>query len=86
MDTIDENASRVQNLWAQIAEKFIQYDQKLVFEGFNEILDRENNWVAPKESSLQATNILNQKFVDTVRESGGNNKNRYLVVNFYAAS
>ena len=73
-------------LWQQIAKRFEPYGGKLMFEGFNEILNNQKNWGSPSQECLDATNRLNQVFVDTVRACGGNNATRYLMVPGYAAS
>lgn len=77
---------RLQKLWQQIAVSFQEYDDRLLFEGFNEILDQKNSWTDPSDEELQVVNDLNQLFVDTVRATGGKNSNRILVVNPYASS
>jgi aryl-phospho-beta-D-glucosidase BglC (GH1 family) len=71
-------------LWKQIATRFNKYDNKLLFEGFNEMLDGYN-WSYPGADAGTAINKYNQLFVDTVRATGGNNATRCLVVNTYAA-
>jgi len=73
-------------VWQQIATHFAEYGDKLLFEGFNEILDTQDNWSGSDSASYDAVNRLNQVFVDTVRGAGGNNANRFLVVKTYAAS
>ena len=73
-------------IWAQISERFGDYGDRLLFEGMNEILDDNSEWVNPSQESLTIVNDLNQIFVDTVRKSGGNNAERCLIVNTYAAS
>lgn len=73
-------------IWEQIAERFGSYGDRLIFEGFNEILDDNSEWVNPSQESLTIVNDLNQIFVDTVRASGGSNAQRCLIVNTYAAS
>lgn len=73
-------------LWKQIAEYFKDYDEKLLFEGFNEILDKNSNWGGSNKDSYDTVNKLNQLFVDTVRETGGNNRYRNIIVNTYGAS
>ena len=83
---LDTKKEMFQAIWEQISEKFSKYGDKLLFEGFNEILDDNNEWVNPDLESLHIVNDLNQIFVDTVRASGGNNAERCLVVNTYAAS
>ena len=73
-------------LWTQIAERFEGYSNKLLFEGFNEMLDDNNNWSYPGKKATAVVNKWNQLFVDTVRATGGNNKNRCLIVNTYVAN
>lgn len=73
-------------LWEQIADYFKDYDEKLLFEGFNEILDKKSNWGGSNKDSYDTVNKLNQLFVDTVRKSGGNNAHRNIIVLTYGAS
>jgi hypothetical protein len=84
------NASKAkyESLWKQIAETFKDYDQHLLFEGYNEMLDEKNTWNEPadKTDGYQAINSYAKSFVTTVRATGGNNKDRNLVVNTYSAS
>lgn len=77
------------HLWTQIASYFEKYSEKLVFEGFNEYLGGDQFNDAGKLESLSRaeafalTNALNQTFVDAVRSTGGNNKERVLIVSGY---
>ncbi|MDO4318401.1 MAG: glycoside hydrolase family 5 protein [Lachnospiraceae bacterium] len=73
-------------LWEQIADYFKDYDQRLLFESMNEILDRNSNWGGSDQDSYDTVNRLNQLFVDTVRSSGGNNAERNIIVLTYGAS
>ncbi len=82
---LEENQKRVRDRWTQIATYFQDYGQKLVFEGLNELLDQNNNWECQGEEYAETANQLNQTFVDTVRSCRGNNPDRYLIVNTYAA-
>ncbi len=82
----DFMASRYENIWQQVSKRFKDYDGRLMFESFNEILDAKKSWGASTSTGYTAVNKLNQLFVDTIRASGGNNKKRNLVVNTYAAS
>lgn len=80
-------------IWAQIAERFKDYDEKLIFESMNEPrlegTDKEW-WFAENDkegvASIRVIMKLNQAFVDTVRATGGNNATRYLMVPSHAAS
>ena len=81
------NKSRFKSLWTQIATRFQDYGNKLVFEGYNEMLDASSTWNAPVDaSSYTALNDYAQDFVDAVRATGGNNATRNLIVNTYAAA
>ena len=91
-----QNKSKFEYLWKQIAETFKDYDQHLLFESYNEMLDAKSCWNYPTsvgsfdadyaKKSLEAVNNYAQSFVDAVRNTGGNNAIRNLVVNTYAAS
>ncbi|MDE5630740.1 MAG: cellulase family glycosylhydrolase, partial [Bacilli bacterium] len=83
--TFDENAAKLKTLWSQISEYFKDYDYKLIFEGLNETVDSHRqgyDWNTGTEITLNVIK-LNQVFVDTVRASGGKNKNRVLAVTTY---
>ena len=82
------NKAKYEGLWKQIAEQFKDYDQKLIFESYNEMLDETNTWNEPvdKTDGYKAINSYAKSFVTTVRATGGNNKDRNLVVNTYSAS
>lgn len=71
--------------WEEIAKRFAKYDYRLIFEGFNEILNPNcsNLWLGD-EDSYKAVNFLNQSFVDTVRKVSGN-ENRFLLCAPYGA-
>lgn len=81
----EQNKEKFKAIWEQIADRFGDYPDKLLFEGFNEILDDKNNWTNPGAEALDITNELNQLFVDTVRASGKKNDTRCLIVNTYCA-
>ena len=95
-DNYANNNVIYQVLWAQIALTFKDYGEKLLFEGFNEMLDANSCWNYPTSTgtydeeyakkSFQAVNDYNQMFVSTVRLTGSNNAKRNLIVNPYAAS
>ncbi len=82
-DSYTKYHDRFAKLWTQIAEEFKNYDERLLFEGFNEVLDENNNW-GDSASGCEWINKWNQLFVDTVRATGGNNAERNLVVMTYA--
>ena len=83
----------IRSIWQQLAQRFADYDEHLIFESMNEprLKDTEDEWVfnadkASCEDAARCINRLNQLFVDTVRAAGGNNETRYLMVPGYAAS
>ncbi|MBD5142789.1 MAG: cellulase family glycosylhydrolase [Ruminococcus sp.] len=84
-NNFEQNAEMFTAIWEQVSEEFADYNDKLLFEGFNEILNDSNEWVNPDTEALEVVNELNQIFVDTVRNSGGNNDKRNLIVNTYCA-
>ena len=86
LDEYDEISPKFKKLWTQIANRFKDYDEHLLFEAFNEILDNTDNWGDPSNpSAYTAITKLEQDFVDVVRASGGNNEYRNLIVNPYSA-
>ena len=74
------------SVWQQIAGRFRDFGDHLIFEGFNELLDERGEWNSPRADAIAAVNEYNRLFVETVRASGGNNAGRVLIVNPYAAS
>ena len=85
-DNYETDHDRVANMIRQIAECFKDYDDHLILEGFNEMVDDQSRWNKVPASSYEAMNNWNQLFVDTVRSTGGGNTDRYLLVNLYAAT
>lgn len=81
-----EISERLATVWMQIAERFREYDEKLLFEGMNEPRQRgtEYEWTEGTKELQEMTNRLNRVFVDTVRAAGGENEDRYLLICPYA--
>ncbi|ADL50682.1 glycoside hydrolase family 5 protein [Clostridium cellulovorans] len=65
-------------VWQQIANTFVNYDEKLVFESMNEEFD--GTYGNPNTTYYSNINAYNQIFVDTVRKTGGNNSARWLLI------
>ncbi len=84
-DNYAQNHEIVEYMIKQIAERFNSKGDHLILEGFNEMVNDNNDWGNIPISDLAIMNKWNQLFVDTVRATGGNNANRYLLVNTYAA-
>lgn len=79
----EENNRMLAALWTCIATYFRDYDQRLIFAGTNEITI---NWAAPTAEQQAVQNSYNQTFVDAVRETGGKNYYRNIVVQTFACS
>ena len=69
-------------VWTDIATYFKDYDQKLVFEGYNELMNGNYN-INPTQEQLENVNTLAQAFVTAVRNAGGKNTDRVLIVAGY---
>lgn len=81
------SSDKFSGLWKNIAVRFKNYGDKLIFESFNEMLDSNNSWSDSKDSAAyRAVNDFNQLFVDTVRSTGGNNRDRNLMLQVYSGS
>lgn len=92
-ENLENSEKYVAAIWKQLAERFADYDEKLIFEGLNEprLKGTGLEWSvnannATSLDSVEAINKLCQVFVDTVRAAGGNNAERYLMIPGYAAS
>ena len=83
-----EVTAQYTRIWAEIAERFRDYDEHLLFEAFNEPRNPGTllEWAGGTLSERKVVNRLNAAFVETVRASGGNNATRWLMLPTYAAS
>ena len=97
MSVYNSQKDRYESLWKQIAEEFKDYGEKLLFESYNEMLDKYNSWcfatfntqsryiASDAADAYEAINSFAQSFVNVVRATGGNNAKRNLIVNTYGA-
>lgn len=69
---------KYQKVWQQIANKFAGYGERLILESMNEVFD--GNYGNPNLAYYANLNAYNQVFVDTVRQTGGNNSARWLLI------
>lgn len=83
-----EASEKLKAIWIQIAERFAEYDDHLIFEGLNEPRKIGTNveWTGGDPEGREIVMRLNSDFVKTIRNTGGNNKTRKLMVPAYAAS
>lgn len=72
-------------IWKQVAERFKDYDERLIFEGMNEprVKGTANEWNGGNANERKIVDKLNQAFIDAVRSTGGNNETRLLVICTY---
>ena len=85
----------VTSVWSQVSEYFKDYDYHLIFETLNEprLIGTGyewwfNKWSIPSEvkDAIDCINKLNQKAIDTIRNTGSNNKGRLIMCPGYDAS
>ncbi len=79
---------KYERIWQQVSEEFKDYGDHLIFESQNEELGWSSVWnewggTQGKAQSYALVNEINQKFVDVVRASGGNNAQRHLLISGY---
>lgn len=77
------------NIWTQIAEKFKDKGDFLIFEPFNEIQDGGWGWggnLTDGGKQYAILNEWNQAFVNAVRHTGGNNATRWLCAVGYSTN
>ena len=86
--TDSEARKKFTSIWEQICQRFEKYGDHLIFEpmneiGFDEIWTPWSGGQTAKAKAFGYVNELNQLFVDIVRNSGGNNAKRHLLVEIY---
>lgn len=88
-----ESVNYIEKIWAQIAERFKDYDQHLIFQSMNEprLAGTDYEWWVDYNNvqcleAIEIINSCNQKFVDVVRAAGGRNENRFLLLSSYCGS
>lgn len=90
-----QSLNYVSSVWEQLCEEYKDYDQHLIFETLNEprLIGHQNEWgfttnnpESDVREAIGVINELNQKAVDTIRSSGGNNKTRLIMCPGYCAS
>lgn len=77
----DGTMQKYRSIWAQIADRFGNYSDKLIFESMNEIGFDDLD----EEKGCELLNQINGEFVELIRNSGGKNGERYLLLAGYWA-
>lgn len=75
-EDLDPVKEKYEAVWRQIAERFKDYDEHVIFESMNEVCGPGQNLAEDTALIMQ----FNQIFVDTVRSTGSNNAVRWLSV------
>lgn len=73
---------KYKNVWKQIAERFKNYSDYLIFESMNEV-GFDTLYNKNKADAYNLINKINQDFVDIIRATGGNNSKRHLLIAGY---
>lgn len=96
-ETVDFAFEAYAGMWTQIAERFRDYPETLIFEGANEEIgarfdedsvfcnDSVKTYLTDSQRYALA-NKVNQTFVDTVRAAGGENASRFLLIPGYGTN
>jgi len=89
-DDSAECMKKYTRIWTQICDKFKNHGDYLILESMNEEgvwlsvwTDMYSNGTTGKARAFGLLNAINQKFVDIVRASGGNNGERHLLIAGY---
>lgn len=87
-DNQEKASEMLEAVWGQIAERFKDYDEHLIFEGMNEPrkIGTPVEWNGGDEEGWEVVDCYNQVFIDTIRSAGGNNPYRILMIPSYAAN
>lgn len=93
-EQLERSKEYVRTIWEQIAERFAEYDERLVYETMNEPrhVETDHEWQIDVNSEtgkecIDCVNQLNQTAVDTIRANKkGYNLSRYIMTPGYCAS
>ena len=93
-DYKNESLKFIEAVWKQYAQAFNNsYDEHLIFETFNEPMDvfHDHGWLpkndcADCQKDFAILNEYNQLIVDTIRSTGGNNANRFIMIESLAGN
>lgn len=85
----EQNIIKYKKIWEQIANTFKDYPYNLVFELLNEpiaVVDGEEIWNTDNQDYYNNLNNLMYELLNTVRNTGNNNSNRYILITTYGGS
>ncbi len=89
----EQSAKYLTAIWSQVAAKFADCDEHVIFESMNEprLVGTEHEWdpnpeVPEVRDAMLCINSLNRIFVETIRAAGGHNQSRFLIIPGYSGS
>ncbi len=90
---MEQSLTYVTRIWAQLADAFAEYGERLIFNTLNEprLVNHPNEWWFNEsdpvcQEAAECINQLNQAAVNTIRAAGGQNATRYILCPGYDAS
>lgn len=84
-DVAEADSTLIADLWTQVANKFKNYGDQLIFETFNEV-HAGDDWSNGSDAQFDLLNQWNQYAVNAIRATGGNNATRWIAVSGYASN
>lgn len=84
----DEVKDRLSKLWTQIANRFKNYSDYVIFETLNEprFEGSSEEWTGGTAEGRDMVNQYHKTSLDAIRATGGNNNSRPIMISTYAAS
>lgn len=80
-----EAEALIESVWTQIATKFADRNEQLIFETFNEV-HAGDDWSTGSDAQFATLNQWNAIAVNAIRATGGNNSTRWIGVSGYACN
>ncbi|MDO5577447.1 MAG: cellulase family glycosylhydrolase, partial [Fibrobacter sp.] len=86
--TQNEVTDKITKIWAQIADRFKDYSDYLIFETLNEprLYGTQYEWTGGTKEARTILNAYNLAIVNTIRASGGNNAKRHIMIPTHGAA
>jgi len=83
-----EVTNKLSKMWEQIATRFKDYSDYLIFETMNEprVENSSSEWSGGTSEFRDVINQLNKAAVSSIRNTGGNNASRFLMIPTHAAT
>jgi endoglucanase len=87
-EKVEAVSIKLEKLWTQIALRFRDYSDRLVFEPLNEtrIEGAPHEWSGGDEEERDCINTFQKVALEAIRATGGNNATRMILISQHAAS